>query len=268
MECNPGTGEDSVMRSPWPKWCVLLPGLIVCWAVSAEPSRYGYQVVRTYPHDPDAFTQGLFYFGGWFYEGTGLRGKSSLRQVDPETGRAALRVDLAPRLFGEGIAGLGDRIYQLTWRAGIGLVFDRERFELLGQFSYSGEGWGLTTDGTELIMSDGTDRLRFLDPQTLEPVREVSVTLSGEPVRLLNELEYIQGEVWANVWQTDTIVRIDPLSGQVRSLIDLTGILDPVLRRTRGANGIAYDAELGRVFVTGKWWPSIFEIRLVAKPDG
>lgn len=243
-------------------WLAVVLTVLPPVTASAETDRHGFEVVRAYPHDPRAFTQGLFYLGGWFYEGTGRHGQSSLRRVEPETGRTVRRVDLAPHLFGEGIAALGDRIYQLTWRAGIGLVFDKLSFKLLDQFTYPGEGWGLTSDGVHLIMSDGTDRLRFLDPNTLSAVRELRVREGGRPVRFLNELEFIRGEIWANVWRTNTIVRIAPDDGRVTGIVDIDGILEPTPPEIRGANGIAYDAARDRVFVTGKLWPTIFEIRL------
>lgn len=224
---------------------------------------YTYQVVNAFPHDPGAFTQGLVYLDGVFYEGTGLRGQSTLRIVDPTTGQVLQGVRLPDEVFGEGIAILGDKIYQLSWQEQVGFVYDRRTLTLLDTWSYVGEGWGLTTDGQQLIMSDGTNQLRFLDPDTLQERERLAVVdEAGQLVTRLNELEYIEGEVWANVWQTDLIARIDPASGRVTGWVDLSGLLPPEDRAqpVDVLNGIAYDAATGRLFVTGKWWPKLFEI--------
>jgi len=229
------------------------------------PARLlGYEVVATYPHDEEAFLQGLIWQDGGFYESTGQYGKSSLRRVEFPSGKVVKKVDLAPDLFGEGLALVGDRLIQLTWTSNRGLVYDRETFKLVGDFSYKTEGWGLTYDGTNLIMSDGSSTLTFLDPQTFKPVRQLPVRLDGRPVYNLNELEFIEGEIWANVWQTDNILQIDPATGRVVSLLDLEGILKPSNRKGGEdvLNGIAYDAGQKRIFVCGKLWPSIFEIRI------
>lgn len=234
-------------------------------AVTDVPPVYGYRVIRTYPHDPRAFTQGLVYEGGELFEGTGLRGQSSLRRVALETGQVLQQHALAAQFFGEGITVFGDQIIQLTWQSHLGFVYDKMSFKLLKQFSYPTEGWGITHDGQRLIMSDGTSNLYFLDPGTLAETDRVEVHDDQGPVIRLNELEYIQGEVFANVWQTNRIARIDPLTGQVRSWVDLTGLLvvtDPQ-QRVDVLNGIAYDAENDRLFVTGKWWPNVFEIQLI-----
>lgn len=232
----------------------------------AEPVEYGYEVVERFPHDPGAFTQGLVYLGdGVLYEGTGMWGESSLRRVDLSSGRVLQQRDLPARYFGEGIAVVGERIVQLTWQSGVAFIYDRQTFELLGEHTYPGEGWGLAYDGKRLIMSDGTPRLRFWDPETLAEIGSVQVRDGGEPVEDLNELEFVDGEVWANVWQTDRIARIDPDSGRVVGWIDLTGLLSDEDRAGRSVdvlNGIAYDAETGRVFVTGKYWPVLYEIRV------
>jgi glutamine cyclotransferase len=230
----------------------------------AEVPTYSYQVLKTYPHDPKAFTQGLVFEDGIFYEGTGLKGQSSLRRVAVESGEVLQQIDLAAEYFGEGITVLGDKIYQLTWQSNIGFVYDKESFELLQEFSYPTEGWGLTHDGRQLIMSDGTANLYFLDPDTLERTHQVEVRYQGNPLAQLNELEYINGEVYANVWRTTNLVRIDPTSGQVVGLIDLTGLLNPadVSEPVDVLNGIAYDPDGDRLFVTGKWWPNLFEIAL------
>lgn len=237
---------------------------------AAQPSIYGYQVLNVFPHDPSAFTQGLVYQDGMFYEGAGLRGQSTLRQVDPATGQVLQGVRLPDQYFGEGIALLGDRIYQLTWQENTGFIYDKTSFELLGTWNYAGEGWGLTSDGQRLIMSDGSNELRFLDPAAMEELGRVAVVDGdGLPVTRLNELEWVEGEVWANVWQTDRIARIDPATGQVRGWIDLTGLLpeeDRAAQRVDVLNGIAYDAATGRLFVTGKWWPKLFEIQVAETP--
>lgn len=225
---------------------------------------YGYHVVNTYPHDPEAFTQGLIWQDGIFYEGTGLRGQSTVRKVDPESGEVLQRVELPDEYFGEGITILGDKLYQLTWQSQTGFIYDAESLELLDEFSYPTEGWGITHDGERLIMSDGSNTLYFWDPETLETVGQISVTYQGNAVSRLNELEYIDGSIYANVWQTDQIVIIDPDTGDVTGVIDLTWLLSDDVR-TGGEdvlNGIAYDAENERLFVTGKLWPQLFEIDL------
>jgi glutamine cyclotransferase len=231
----------------------------------AEIPRYGYQVINTYPHDPTAFTQGLIYQDDIFYEGTGLVGQSTLRKVDPETGEVQQRYDLSHDFFGEGITIFGDKLYQLTWQSHVGFVYDKDSFELLQTFSYPTEGWGLTHDGERLIMSDGTANLYFWDPETLQEIDRVEVRdQQGQPITQLNELEYIEGEVYANVWRTDQIVRINPDTGQVLGWITLSGLLSTadLAQPVDVLNGIAYDAETERLFITGKWWPKLFEIEL------
>jgi glutamine cyclotransferase len=236
-------------------------------AADAAVVHYGYEIVHAWPHDPRAFTQGLVFRNGNFLESTGLNGRSSLREVDLETGRVLKQVAVAPAYFAEGLAVIGDRAFQLTWQSQKGFVYDADTFRLEREFSYAGEGWGFATDGRELILSDGTSRLRFLDPATLAVTRSVEVTLEGRPVERLNELELIRGEVFANVWQTDEVLRIDPASGRVRGVIDFSGLLAPQERgpETDVLNGIAYDAEHDRLFVTGKCWPRVFEVRLKRK---
>ena len=231
------------------------------------PEVFGYRVVQEFPHDPQAFTQGLFFHDGFLYESTGLRGESTLRRVDLETGEVLEQRQLLPQFFGEGAALAGDYIFQLTWEAEIGFVYTRQPFRLVREFRYSGEGWGLTFDGEHLVMSDGTDELRFLDPNTLRQVRTLEVTADGEALPLLNELEWIEGEIWANIWTQDRIARIRPDTGEVTAFVDLTGILPRALAlqypEMDVLNGIAWDAENGRIFVTGKKWPKLFEIELV-----
>jgi glutaminyl-peptide cyclotransferase len=225
-----------------------------------------YQVVRSYPHDPEAFTQGLLYFDGVLYESTGLEGQSSLRKVRLENGEVLQIHRLDPRYFAEGIALWRDRIIQLTYTTEIGFVYDRETFKPLRTFTYKGEGWGLTHDGKRIIMSDGSSFLRFLDPETLEETGRVQVRDGKLPVEQVNELEFIKGEVFANIWGSDRIARIDPQSGRVNRWIDLTGLLDPrEARNVDVLNGIAYDAAKDRMFVTGKLWPRLFEIKVVAR---
>ena len=242
------------------------PATLVVTATPAKDiSDYSYQIVNVYPHDRGAFTQGLVYENGVFYEGTGLRGESSLRRVRPETGDILQLYLLPARYFGEGITIWGEQIVQLTWKARIGLVYDKDSFDLLGAFSYPTEGWGITHDGTRLIMSDGTSILRFWDPETYEVVSQVQVYDDFGPVDMLNELEYIQGDVYANVWQTDLVVIIEPQTGRVTGRIHLDGLLTPedYAQPVDVLNGIAYDAQEDRLFVTGKKWPKLFEIDLV-----
>lgn len=231
-------------------------------------SRYGYEVVKTWPHDRLAFTQGLVFRHGNLVESTGLNGQSTLREVELGTGKVLKQVSVSAEHFAEGLAVIGSQAFQLTWHSGTALVYDADTFRREKEFTYAGEGWGLTTDGRWLIMSDGTARLRFIDPATFAVNRTIEVTAKGKPVERLNELEYIQGEIFANVWQTDEVVRIDPATGVVRGVIDFAGLLPLLERRpeTDVLNGLAYDAANDRLFVTGKRWPKIFEVRLKALP--
>lgn len=228
---------------------------------------YGYTIVRSYPHDRAAFTQGLQFHEGVLYEGTGLEGQSGIRKVALETGAVLQRRPLDAQHFGEGITLFRSSIFQLTWKSGVAFVYDRNTFKPTGRFTYRGEGWGLTHDGRSLIMSDGTDELRFLDPATFGERRRLKVTALGKPLAQLNELEFVKGEVFANVWQTEAIARIDPASGRVTGMIDLRGLLSPRERAgTDVLNGIAYDPGGDRLFVTGKLWPRLFEITLHRRP--
>ncbi len=231
--------------------------------------EYGYEIVHTYPHDRYAFTQGLFYLDGYLYEGTGLEEQSSIRKVKLETGEVLQKRDLPGQYFGEGIVNWKDRLIELTWKAEAGFVYDLATFAPRSEFRYPGEGWGLTQDGKRIIMSDGSSQLRFWDPETLKETGRITVTDQGRPVKDLNELEWVKGEIYANVWQTDRIVRIDPRTGNVTGWIDLAGLLTPADRAETPEgdvlNGIAYDAQRDRLFVTGKRWPKLFEIRLVKK---
>jgi glutamine cyclotransferase len=227
---------------------------------------FTFTVVNTYPHDRKAFTQGLVIADGMLYEGTGLRGQSTLRRVDLTTGHVVQLHALPAHVFGEGITVYRDTIIQLTWQSRVGFVYDTYSFALLQEFTYPTEGWGITHDGSHLIMSDGTATLYFRHPETFAEVGRIVVHDDTGPVTRLNELEYIQGEIYANVWQTERIAKIDPQTGRVTGWIDLRGLLQPedVLRPVDVLNGIAYDAEHDRLFVTGKLWPKLFEIRLVA----
>ncbi|HEY7305718.1 MAG TPA: glutaminyl-peptide cyclotransferase [Bryobacteraceae bacterium] len=228
---------------------------------------YGYEIVRAYPHDRAAFTQGLEYSGGFLYEGTGLHGESTLRREDLATGKILQELALPDQLFGEGITVLNGRIVQLTWQSHIGFVYDQRTFGLLRNFSYPGEGWGLANDGRVIYMSDGTPQIRCLDPATLRELQRVTVHEGRQQIEALNELEWVRGELYANVWQRNQIVRIDPRDGTVLGWIDLSGLLTPA-ELTNGAdvlNGIAYDSMGDRLFVTGKLWPKLFQIRLVRK---
>jgi glutaminyl-peptide cyclotransferase len=228
-----------------------------------------YQVVRTYPHDPNAFTQGLIYVDGHLYESTGLNGRSSLRLLDLASGNVLQKHDLAHEFFGEGLTDWGSTLIQLTWTSHKAFVYDRFSFSLQRTISFDGEGWGLTHDETQLILTDGTPTLRFLDPKSLRVTRRLRVAdQSGRAVENLNELEYVRGEIYANVWQTNQIIRISPRNGNVLGRIDLTGIIDKRELHGEGAvlNGIAYDAAGDRLFVTGKLWPKLFEIKVLKHP--
>jgi glutamine cyclotransferase len=232
---------------------------------SNNTSSYSYQIVNTFPHDPDAFTQGLVYENGILYEGTGLWGESELRKVDLQNGKVLKDHKLSDKYFGEGITIFGDRIIQLTWKSNLGFVYDKDSFELLETFDYITEGWGITHDGTHLIMSDGTNKIYLLDPETFEVERTIKVTFDGKPINELNELEFIYGDIFANVWKTDKIARIDPETGNVTGWIFLDGLLREDLKTgsVDVLNGIAFDSENDRIFVTGKKWPKLFEIELI-----
>ena len=251
------------------KRIVCVAAILVCALAPARAQRsqgapvYGYEVVNVYPHDRNAFTQGLLYRDGAIYESTGLNGRSSLRKVQLETGKVLQQVSVESRYFAEGLTDWGSRLVQLTWNTNVGFVYDLASFKRLQTFSYEGEGWGLARDAKRIVMSDGTSTLRFLDPQTLQVVGRLPVTDGNLPVRDLNELEVIDGQVYANVWLTDRIAMISPETGRVSGWINLAGLMprgsvsgDAVL------NGIAYDAQRKRLFVTGKLWPSLFEIRV------
>ena len=237
--------------------------------VLAAPITYTYQIINQYPHDPTAFTEGLVYTHGQLFESTGLNGQSSLREVELETGRVLRTQPLDASLFAEGLALVNRQLIQLTWQNQIGYVYDPATFAVSRTFTYTHEGWGLAFDGQQLILSDGTPTLRFLSPSTLTTTHQITVTDHGQPINQINELEYIRGEVWANIWQTNLIARIDPHTGNVVGWIDLTGLLAKSAATATPnqpvdvLNGIAYDATTDRLFVTGKFWPRLFEIRLI-----
>ena len=224
----------------------------------------GYTVVRTYPHDPKAFTQGLEYHDGFLYEGTGLKGQSAIRKVELETGKVVQEEKINPAYFGEGITLTAGKLFELTWQTRTGFVYDAKTFKLIRNFGYFGEGWGLTHDDTGLVMSDGTSTLRFLELTRFTERRRLKVIDAGVPVPNLNELEMVKGEIWANVWQTDYVARISPRDGRVLAWINLKGLLSPAVAKTKVdvLNGIAYDQANDRIFVTGKLWPTLFEIKL------
>jgi glutamine cyclotransferase len=233
---------------------------------SAETATpfYTYQVVNTYPHDRAAFTEGLFWDGGYLYESTGQAGQSGIRKQDLITGQVLQSTSIGAQYFGEGIAAAGGRLYELTWTTHIGFVYDQATFKPLGRFTYPTEGWGLTYDGQSLIMSDGSNVLHFMDPTTFTQTAQISVTDGGQPVTRLNELEYIKGQIYANVWQTDHIAIISPQNGTVLAWIDCSGLRPPQALANPDAvlNGIAYVPTTDRLFITGKLWPNLYEIRL------
>ncbi len=247
-------------------WSLTCSGAAVDLDTAAEPVL-SFAIIDRIPHDTDAFTQGFLYYEGSFYESTGLYGGSSLRKLDAETGTVLRKTRLPEAYFGEGLALWNDRLVQLTWKEETAFIYDRESFEPVGSFGYEGEGWGLTRDGTHLIMSDGSHRLYFRDPETFAVQRVVEVKATGGPVQRINELQYIHGVVYANIWLTDTIVCIDAGSGRVLAWVDLSGLLSPEDRGDHEVdvlNGIAYDSQGERLFVTGKLWPWIYEIELTA----
>jgi glutamine cyclotransferase len=247
---------------------LLLAALLPAAAAYAALPTYDFKVVRSYPHDTQAFTEGLLYRDGFLYESTGLNGKSSIRKVDLASGKVLQSKDIPPQYFGEGLTVWGDTLVGLTWQTQTGFVFDLKTFEVKNQFAYPGEGWGLAQNGKELVMSDGTATLRFLDPKTFLEVRRVKVTADGIAVDQLNELEVVDGEIFANIWHTSTIARIDQNTGKITGWIDFSKLY-PDAGKGQNAenvmNGIAYDAEKKRLFVTGKLWPKIYEVKIVPR---
>lgn len=248
LQCNAGANSNPPANNNTP----------------AAVAKHGYEIVHTYPHDTSAFTQGLIFVDGKLYEGTGQEGRSSLREVDLQTGRVVKKVDVPVPFFGEGITLLNGKIYQLTWQHQIGFIYNAQTLEKTGQFEYTGDGWGLTNDGRSLIISDGSNRLKFLDPDSFRVTKTIGVTDGGTHITQLNELEYINGEIYANIWHDQRIVTIDPQTGRVTGWIDLSGLLQPGAVQDEEAvlNGIAFDQANNRLFVTGKLWPKLFEIKL------
>jgi glutamine cyclotransferase len=247
--------------------------IIACCALAAlapatpQTPQFSYRVVHVYPHDRAAFTQGLEFRAGFLYESTGLEGQSTVRKVKLETGEVLQRISVAPEFFGEGITVVNQQIVELTWRSQVGFVYDQLSFRRLRSFNYPGEGWGLANDGSQIYMSDGTAQIRCWDAGSLLEKRRFTVHDAGHPISLLNELEYVRGEIYANVWQSDRIVRFSPVDGKVLGWIDLSGLLSDADRTEQVdvLNGIAYDALGDRLFVTGKLWPKLFEIKVVPK---
>lgn len=241
-EPDPTTGETTPMEPPAPVAAV--------------------EQVRSYPHDSTAFTQGLVWRNGRLYESTGRYGQSSLRIVELETGRVLQQASLGQQYFAEGLTAVGDTLYQLTWREGVAFLWDAATLRQIGQVQYSGEGWGLASDGRRLVVSDGSSYLTFVDPTTFQVDTTLRVTDGGRPVDQLNELEWVKGEIWANVWHTQRIARIDPQTGRVKGFLDLSPLIPPVSDPEAVLNGIAYDEAADRLLVTGKLWPALFEIRV------
>jgi glutamine cyclotransferase len=257
------TGRRSVKAVAYSGGNIMTATRFVVVYSDVAPVKYGYRVVRTYPHDKDAFTQGLFYDRGFLYEGTGQEAGSSLREVELATGRVIKQTSLDPSLFGEGITLYKGRIYQVTWKNKVGFVYDEETFNLINKIYYQTQGWGLTTIDDRIVMSDGTNVIYYFDPETFTVISQIEVYDNKRKVDQLNELEYINGEIWANIWMTDQIARIDPVTGKVNSYVDLSGIFPERERVSTDAdvlNGIAYDQAGKRIFVTGKKWPKLYEI--------
>lgn len=254
---KPGSSAAVAFFSVW--LLAFLPGC--AWAELPVAEA---QIVKTYPHDPHAFTEGLFFRDGVFYESTGLEGQSSIRVVDPASGHVLRSTALPPGLFGEGIVAWKDQLISVTWQTGIGFRWSLSDFHPRGVFHYTGEGWGLTEDGRDIILSDGTPVLRFLDPDSLKMIRTLKVTAEGRPVERLNELEYVKDEILANIWMTNRIARIDPKTGAVKAWIDVSNLAARVATTDPDAvpNGIAYDKAQDRLFLTGKNWPMLFEVRI------
>lgn len=251
----------------WGRFLALVFALAAGTPGWAGTSVSGYRVVASFPHASANFTEGLFYRDGLFYEGTGLNGRSGVIVTVPRTGKVVRRVDLPARYFGEGIIDVGPDLYEWTWRSHTGFIYDRATLKPIGRFTYDGEGWGMTKARGLIVTSNGSPVLTFRDPKTFRPVRTIVVRDDGTPVQQLNELEYVKGEILANVWMTNRIARISPVDGRVIGWIDLTGLspVDRGLEPDAVPNGIAYDAKTGRLFVTGKLWPAIYEIRLVKR---
>jgi glutamine cyclotransferase len=251
LQCQPGTNGNSSNKTTEAP-------------ASGPTPKYGYQIVNIFPHDSNAFTQGLILMDGKLVESTGQEGFSSLRRVELESGKVLKKVDVPEPYFAEGLAALNGKLYQLTWQHNIGFIYDAQTFARLGEFNYQGEGWGLTTDGQSLILSDGSNRIRFIDPAGFRVTRSIMVTDGSAPIRELNELEYVNGEIYANVWHDNRIAAIDPQSGHVKAWIDLSGLMPEGELQDPEAvlNGIAYDQASDKLIVTGKLWPRVFEIKV------
>ena len=259
------TGRKSVKTVAYSKGNIQTITRFVIIYSDVAPETYYYKLIHTYPHDTEAFTQGLFYDNGKLYEGTGQEAGSSLREVELETGKVLRQHNLESSLFGEGITLYKNRIYQVTWRSKVGFIYEKATFSVVNRIYYQTEGWGLTTASDRIVMSDGTNVLYFFEPEMFTVSSRIEVYDNEKKVDQLNELEYINGEIWANIWQTDLIARIDPVSGKVNSYIDLSAIFPQSKRGGTGAdvlNGIAFDQESGRIFVTGKRWPKLYEIKV------
>jgi glutamine cyclotransferase len=258
------------MRECGPKLIRLVIAVTLMMAPTiggAAAPVYGYKVVAVYPHSTTSYTEGFFYLNGLFYEGTGLKGHSQVRVYEPKTGTVKQSVDIPAQFFGEGIVDWGPNLYEWTWQTNVGFVRDRATLKVLRQFTYSGEGWGMTRTDREFITSDGSSTLVFRDPISFKETRRIVVKDAGTEIKQLNELEFVKGEIYANVWHSNRIARISPKDGHILGWIDLTGILSPMFTLDSEAvlNGIAYDAQNDRLFVTGKQWPSIFEVKLIPK---
>lgn len=258
-------GTQSISLAAWKSGTRQIAGVSIKLKSNFKPEKLTYRVVRSFPHDRKAYTQGLFYHEGYLYEGTGQEGESSLRKVELETGRVLRSINLGREYFGEGIALLKGMIYQLTWTSGVGFIYDFDTFNNLGSFTYATQGWGLTTNGKELIMSNGSNIISFMEPSGFSEMRRIEVFDDAGPVKMLNELEYVDGKIYANVYLTDRIVIINAETGAVNADVDLKGILSPSDRTGSEdvLNGIAYDFQGNRLFVTGKYWPKLFEVKLV-----
>lgn len=244
----------------------LAVSVMLCCGCDAKVKEYKVQVVKEYPHDTNSYTQGLFFHNGQMYESTGQYGQSTFRVVDMETGKPLQKLDFNRKYFAEGSVVLGDNLYILTWQSKVAFIYDANTLEYKASYTYPREGWGITTDGKQLIASDGSSRLYFLS-EDYKLLNSVEVTMNGRPIRFLNELEYIDGKVWANVYTTDLIVIIDPASGEVEATIDCTGLLPKELRETKTdvLNGIAYNPDDGKIYLTGKYWKRLYEVKLVEK---
>ena len=266
---KPWPGKKRVWLAVWVVAVSMGFGVVMfaCPGPASELPEYGYRIINTYPHDTGAYTQGLLIHEGRLFEGTGRYGQSTIREVALETGEVLRKRSMDKSVFGEGIAVVGEQVIQLTWKNNVGYVYELETFEPVGEFHYTGEGWGLTYDGSRLIMSNGTSTLRFLDAADYHELGSVQVFDDNGPVLNLNELEYVEGEIFANVWGTEKLARIEPDTGRVTGWIRLDGILNTVgnTGKVDVLNGIAYDQDSKRFFVTGKWWPNLFEIELVLK---